>query len=152
MQLKPCSCEMIASNCKQNHLTISLQTDEYEVNYVCFAGYLSIMPKVKINQQTVCQVAKTKLISVSIDFELSGDSHINDIVILKVITTLGTYAHLGTPWKCCKTELLEGIIAISNPYSIYVFYRLPVVSWRQAKYKQTYGLKSTLMVSRWILK
>ena len=28
----------------------------------------------------------------------------------------------------------------------------PVVSWRRAKYKQMYGLKSTLTASRWILK
>ena len=29
-----------------------------------------------------------------------------------------------------------------------VFDRLPVVSWRRVKYKQMYGLKSTLTVSR----
>ena len=36
-----------------------------------------------------------------------------------------------------------------NPYSmcVRVLDQLPVVSWRRAKYKQMYGLKSTLTVS-----
>ena len=33
-------------------------------------------------------------------------------------------------------------------HTLCVFDRLPVVSWRRAKYKQMYGLKSTLTVSR----
>ena len=33
-------------------------------------------------------------------------------------------------------------------HTLCVFYGLPVVSWRRAKYKQMYGLKSTLTVSR----
>ena len=32
-------------------------------------------------------------------------------------------------------------------HTLCVFDRLPVVSWRRAKYKQMYGLKSTLTVS-----
>ena len=31
-------------------------------------------------------------------------------------------------------------------HTLCVFYRLPVVSWQQVKYKQVYGLKSTLTV------
>ena len=33
-------------------------------------------------------------------------------------------------------------------HTLCVFDQLPVVSWRRAKYKQMYGLKSTLTVSR----
>ena len=34
-----------------------------------------------------------------------------------------------------------------KPILYVCFYWLPVVSWRRAKYKQMYGLKSTLTVS-----
>ena len=33
-------------------------------------------------------------------------------------------------------------------HTLFVFDRLPVVSWHRVKYKQMYGLKSTLTVSR----
>ena len=39
-------------------------------------------------------------------------------------------------------------IFTQETHTLCVFDRLPVVSWRQAKYKQMYGLKSTLTVSR----
>ena len=44
----------------------------------------------------------------------------------------------------------DPFITTGNPYSmcVRVFDQLPVVSWRRAKYKQMYGLKSTLTVSR----
>ena len=44
------------------------------------------------------------------------------------------------------------LFATQETHTLCVFDRLPVVSWRRAKYKQMYGLKSTLTVSRWILK
>ena len=42
-----------------------------------------------------------------------------------------------------------GNVALSQEtHTLCVFDQLPVVSWRRAKYKQMYGLKSTLTVSR----
>ena len=40
------------------------------------------------------------------------------------------------------------LVASQETHTLCVFDRLPVVSWRRAKYKQMYGLKSTLTVSR----
>ena len=40
------------------------------------------------------------------------------------------------------------IVLPQDTHTLCVFDRLPVVSWRRAKYKQMYGLKSTLTVSR----
>ena len=39
-------------------------------------------------------------------------------------------------------------VPAQETHTLCVFDRLPVVSWRRAKYKQMYGLKSTLTVSR----
>ena len=40
------------------------------------------------------------------------------------------------------------VVSSQETHTLCVFDRLPVVSWRRAKYKQMYGLKSTLTVSR----
>ena len=41
-----------------------------------------------------------------------------------------------------------GYVLPQETHTLCVFDQLPVVSWRRAKYKQMYGLKSTLTVSR----
>ena len=48
--------------------------------------------------------------------------------------------------------MLSELACAQETHTLCVFDRLPVVSWRRAKYKQMYGLKSTLTVFRWILK
>ena len=40
------------------------------------------------------------------------------------------------------------VVRAQETHTLCVFDQLPVVSWRRAKYKQMYGLKSTLTVSR----
>ena len=45
--------------------------------------------------------------------------------------------------------VFESVTVLSQEtHTLCVFDQLPVVSWRRAKYKQMYGLKSTLTVSR----
>ena len=44
----------------------------------------------------------------------------------------------------CSLEAVDS----QETHTLCVFDQLPVVSWRRAKYKQMYGLKSTLTVSR----
>ena len=43
---------------------------------------------------------------------------------------------------------VDSLLTPQETHTLCVFDRLPVVSWRRAKYKQMYGLKSTLTVSR----
>ena len=45
--------------------------------------------------------------------------------------------------KCCKILLIKS----QETHTLCVFDQLPVVSWRRAKYKQMYGLKSTKLIS-----
>ena len=47
-----------------------------------------------------------------------------------------------------KSEDHATVIAPQETHTLCVFDQLPVVSWRREKYKQMYGLKSTLTVSR----
>ena len=50
-----------------------------------------------------------------------------------------------------KQVIVHVTVTQSEPqetHTLGVFDQLPVVSWRRAKYKQMYGLKSTLTVSR----
>ena len=49
---------------------------------------LAFNPNIKLNQKTIRQVTKAKLLGVSIDAELSWASHINDIIIPKVLRGL----------------------------------------------------------------
>ena len=69
---------------------------------------------------------------------------------------------LGCLWSICAvTKLYKqkfqdswfGVVVVHHifaqeTHTLCVFDRLPEVSWRRAKYKQMYGLKSTLTVSR----
>ena len=60
---------------------------------------------------------------------------------IQLLSTLGEelFCHDGRP---------VGDEQSQETHTLCVFDRLPVVSWRRAKYKQMYGLKSTLTVSR----
>ena len=49
---------------------------------------LAFNPNIKLNQKTIRQVTKAKLLGVSIDAELSWASHINDNIIPKVLRGL----------------------------------------------------------------
>lgn len=49
---------------------------------------LAINPNITLNNQTVKQVYKAKLLGISIDAELSWESHINDIIIPKILRGL----------------------------------------------------------------
>ena len=62
------------------------------------------------------------------------------------------YAELcETFWRIKKLgsrKSCSSLVQAQETHTLCVFDRLPVVSWRRAKYKQMYGLKSTLTVSR----
>ena len=54
-----------------------------------------------------------------------------------------------TVFDLCETKWSQSEhVRPQETHTLCVFDRLPVVSWRRAKYKQMYGLKSTLTVSR----
>ena len=107
--------------------------------------------------------------------DLSNVSNILDIILFVddtniffshrdqnyLVKTINSEMNKLTEWfKCNKLSLnaKKSSFMIFQPrqkretpqetHTLCVFDRLPVVSWRRAKYKQMYGLKSTLTVSR----
>ena len=56
-----------------------------------------------------------------------------------------SFTRSGFAYDCIRPALPH---SPQETHTLCVFDRLPVVSWRRAKYKQMYGLKSTLTVSR----
>ena len=59
------------------------------------------------------------------------------------------YLAKATPFmESQKGQFSRLLISTQETHTLCVFDQLPVVSWRRAKYKQMYGLKSTLTVSR----
>ena len=83
---------------------------------------------------------------------LNTDHYINDIKDAYVIMdriNIRTNKSLGT--RSLVSSRHSSNRCLRSPqetHTLCVFDRLPVVSWRRAKYKQMYGLKSTLTVSR----
>ena len=63
------------------------------------------------------------------------------IAIAKKLYSVMFYCSGCTEWQTKHRSPQE-------THTLCVFDQLPVVSWRRAKYKQMYGLKSTLTVSR----
>ena len=51
-------------------------------------------------------------------------------------------------WLMSQHRKTFALLISQETHTLCVFDQLPVVSWRRAKYKQMYGLKSTLTVSR----